>query len=482
MSLRDRLRSMRGATRPSVDVPPPADVAANQDVVDGTTSDTIAVPPHPQHVALHGPESLLPGRERITPHGSCFVAEWRYPLAHLHGHAALGAILETPLHHAAPLLARRRDERVRLLAADPRRLIYLDTETTGLAGGTGTYAFLIGIGRFMGDEFVVRQLFMRELHEEHAALHLLAEEMAGYEALVTYNGKAFDWPLLETRYALARRGGPHGPGDPAAHVDLLFAARRLWKARLDNCALGTVERDVLGVRRGDDVPGWLIPQLYFAYLRDHDARPLAGVFRHNALDLLSLAALLGRVASIRGAAPGESALEGDTPPCADEMLALGRCLEEGGNFEDALACYQAALHGTGLPRATLHNAIVREARLRAGALLKRLRRSAEAVAHWEALLEHGAGGGRCDIQPHEELAKYYEHEMRDFVLARSHVLRALVALDGTGARAAARERARLVHRLARLERLLTLPAQAADGARAVVGAAGVALPMKPNAI
>lgn len=454
MTLRDRLRSMRGTAHPPASAPPSAAAVVIADTTGPATmphADIAALPPRlsPQ-LSAHGPEMLLPGREHTTPHGTCFVAEWRYPLVHHHGYAPLGALLTTPLDTAAPLLARRRDERLRLLAADPRRLIYLDTETTGLAGGTGTYAFLIGIGRFLGDEFVVRQFFMRELHEEHAALHLVAEELAGHDALVTFNGKAFDWPLLETRYALARREGPRGPGDPAAHIDLLFTARRLWKARLANCTLGTVEQELLGVRRGDDVPGWLIPQLYFAYLRDHDARPLAGVFRHNALDLLSLAALLGRVAAIH------AVTEAEAPPTpADELLALGRCLAESGDLDAALACFHAAAGGAGLASAVVRAGVMREARLRAGATLKRLRRAGEALAEWEALLARAGTGAGCDIRPYEELAKYYEHTAHDCLAARGYVLRALAALDAAGAAAPPGARSRLLHRLARLERAVS---------------------------
>lgn len=467
MNLRDRLRSMRGTARADAAVAPAESPAlpdaATEDEDPHARAADAATPVLPSAIgreqAIAAPdnrsaESLLPGRVLATPHGSCFVAEWRYPLDHRHGQMRLGAALETALDHAILLLTRRRDERVRLLKADPRRVVYLDTETTGLAGGTGTYAFLIGIGRYIGDEFVVRQVFMRDLHEEHAALHLLAQEMAGYEALVTYNGKAFDWPLLETRYALARRGGPAGPEDPAAHVDLLFSARRLWRARLENCTLGVVERELLGVRRGDDVSGWLIPQLYFAYLRDRDARPLAGVFRHNALDLLSLAALLGRVAAVRAVAPDGAADGAEVAAPADELLALGRCLEENGDLASALAAYQGATRGIGLESSAVRAAITREARLRAGAVLKRLRRGAEAVAHWESLLKRDAQHqlGRVDLRPYEELAKYYEHTAHDVERARAYVVRALAELAAAGANGATRDAARLRHRLDRLER------------------------------
>jgi uncharacterized protein YprB with RNaseH-like and TPR domain len=460
MSLRDRLRSMQGVAGqpPPPDLAPPgspgpyapgADVAGVGLEPAGAPVTLRVQPAASRAPSAHGPEELLPGSARETPYGCCFVAEWRFPHAHLHGASPLAIALECSPGAGAPLLVRTPAERAVLARMDPRRVIYLDTETTGLAGGTGTYAFLVGVARFDGDDFVVRQLFMRELAEEAAVLHLLAGELDGCDVLVTYNGKAFDWPLLETRFALGRRLGPRRPVDPGAHVDLLFAARRLWRARLESCSLAQVERDVLGVRRGDDTPGWLIPQLYFAYLRTRDARPLAGVFRHNTLDLLSLAGLLGHVAGI--------ARDAERATAADELLALGRCFEDAGDLARALACYEAALAGAGPLSASMRHTAQREARLRAATLLKRLRRHADAAAHWEALVASAVHGSQPpDIRPYEELAKHYEHVARHHAAARVYVERALALLEGDWARRAQRDRARLLHRLRRLDRLLAV--------------------------
>lgn len=456
MSVRDRLRTMQGAGAPRPDVatqaPHEAAESPSDSAADVSTAprDAGTLRTFGDVAAGFGPERLLPGAECETPHGRCYVAEWRYPLSHRHGHAAVGATLGVSLAAASPMLARSARERGALGAVHPERVLYLDTETTGLAGGTGIYAFLVGVARFIGDELVVRQLFMRSLSEEHALLHALAQELAECDVLVTYNGKAFDWPLLETRFALGRRQGPRRPRDPGAHVDLLFAARRLWRGRLESCTLGQVERDVLGVLRGEDTPGWLIPQLYFTYLRSRDIRPLAGVFRHNTLDVLSLAALLGRVAAI-GAGPASR--QGATP--ADELVGLGRCLEDAGELERALACYERALAGAGLANGALRAAVVCEARMRAGLLLKRLRRASDAVGHWEALvMSRRPGNAQMDVRPYEELAKYYEHIARDRAVARTYVLAALDVLDAAPLHAVSRERKRLLHRLGRLDRVL----------------------------
>jgi uncharacterized protein YprB with RNaseH-like and TPR domain len=447
MNLRDRLRSMGGVAprAPTADVAPAPPLAPpGADVVDAPPQRSPADAHRPVPRG-HSPETLLPGRERMTPFGACFVAEWRYPLRHQHGHRNLERALDILPGDGAALLVRTRAERHALAEADPYRVAYLDTETTGLAGGTGTYAFLIGVGRVYGEDFIVRQIFMRDFHEEGAALHVLAEELAGCPILVTYNGKAFDWPLLDTRYTLARRGGPARPADPLAHVDLLFAARRLWRARLESCSLGQVEQAILGVRRGDDTPGWLIPQLYFAYLRDRDVRPLAGVFRHNVLDILSMAGLLGHVAEIARA--------GERAEAAHELLALGRCFEEADDCERALACYTAAAQRPTPAHALLERALAREARLRAAALLKRGRRSVDAVAHWHAVLAM-EDDGRAHLRALVELAKHYEHAAREHILARDYTLRALEALHAAGTPPAPRDRAELLHRLRRLERLL----------------------------
>jgi uncharacterized protein len=466
VNLRERLRSMQGTSRPASDAAVSPTAASLADVADPLVAPFDAdVSDSPREAAPRGIplhmryelDRLVPGSEKQTAHGPCLVIEWRYPLSHRHGSATLGAALGGPPQDAAVLLARTPEERAALLSADPRRIVYLDTETTGLAGGTGTYAFLVGLARYVDDTFVVRQLFMRELREEYAVLHLLAEELAECDALVTYNGKTYDWPLLETRYALGRRAGPRRPPEPAVHVDLLFVPSRLWRARLESCSLAHVEHHMLGVRRGEDAPGWLIPQLYFAYLRSRDARPLAGVFRHNMLDLLSLVALFGRVAAMRagGVAPADEHVDAAMGP--DELLALGRGFEEYGDPERALACYQASGADDGVSRTDLHAIVAREAHLRAGILLKRLRRYSEAASHWQALIGRPVpGSGAADTRPYEELAMYYEHVARDHSAARDWVHQALHALNAAAGHDSARDRARLLHRLARLDRTLAM--------------------------
>jgi uncharacterized protein YprB with RNaseH-like and TPR domain len=183
---------------------------------------------------------------------------------------------------------------------DARGLLFLDTETTGLAGGTGTYAFLVGVARFDGGRLRLTQFFMRDLDEEPALVAALAPLLADATGLVTFNGSGFDVPLLETRFILQRRRWPTLP-----HVDLMRPARRIWGDCLDDCRLATLEHRVLGVVRERDVPGFAIPSLYFQFLRRKTAEPLRDVLAHNRYDIL---ALVGLLAWLGGALEGRATL------------------------------------------------------------------------------------------------------------------------------------------------------------------------------
>jgi uncharacterized protein YprB with RNaseH-like and TPR domain len=202
---------------------------------------------------------------------------------------------------ALELLSRTHDaalsRRTRAALEDPSKWLFLDTETTGLAGGTGTYAFLIGLAWWDAGALQVEQLFMRDFAEEYSLLHELAARVAERPVLVTFNGKTFDWPLLDSRFTMTRKiPTPR----LAAHLDLLHPARALWKLRLGSVRLVDLERHVLdashlGWHRENDVASSLIPQYYFDYLRGGPADPLVGVLRHNQMDLRGLAALFGKI-------------------------------------------------------------------------------------------------------------------------------------------------------------------------------------------
>jgi uncharacterized protein len=247
------------------------------------------------------------------------------------------------------LLCRTRDVELskRTLAAlsDPTKWLFLDTETTGLSGGTGTYAFLIGLAWWDSGGLQVEQLFMRDFHEEHSILHELSARLAERPVLVTFNGKSFDWPLLENRFTMTRA---IKTPKLAAHLDLLHPSRALWKLRLGSVRLVELERHVLdaprlGWDRVDDVHSAMIPQHYFDYIRGGPAEPLAAVIRHNQMDLRGLAAILARIDGLLAAAE-----RADDDVESLDLFGLSRFLHKRGDRERAHAACSQALD-LGLP-------------------------------------------------------------------------------------------------------------------------------------
>ncbi len=377
----------------------------------------------PAHRAL-SLEEALGGTVEETERGRILVVCRRFAAGHLHGAQPL-ALARRMAPGPLALLGRA--------AAPPEshRLLYLDTETTGLAGGTGTYAFLVGVGFFDGDDFEVRQYFMRDLDEEPALLAALDGLFRRFDGFVTYNGAGFDLPLLETRFVLGRR---RWRGE-VFHLDLLGPARRLWSARLADCRLGTVEQHVLRFTREDDVPGHLIPSVYFEYLRRKLPGEMIRVFDHNRHDILSLAGLTGWVADAIGRAP-----VADLHP--EELAGMGRLLEAA-DPERGLACYRIALE-RGLESPGRERLL-----LRLGQSEKRLGRWEGARQLWEeaARSRHG-----FDPRPWEEIAKVHEHRRRDFAAALAVVDEALA--QARRHRASVRVLEAFEYRLERLTRRL----------------------------
>lgn len=381
-------------------------------------------------------EDWVSGRVVETAAGPCFLSETRYPLDHLHGRLTLGALLA----HEPQALGALGGE-MAAGAEDFSRLAFLDTETTGLAGGTGTYAFLVGVGTFEDGGFVLRQCFMRDVPEEAAALLVVREVLERSCGLVTFNGRAFDWPLLEARFTMNRQPTP--PVVPP-HLDLLLPARRLWRRRLRSCALSSLEEHVLGVARSlADVPGWAIPGLYRDFLVYGRAEPLRRVFYHNAHDILSLATLAAHLC--RAASEPLAAL------ChGEDLFSLARRHEAEGDAERAAELYRQCL------RAQLSPQVRREATRCLALLYKRAGEAEAAVGLWQALAERG------DVEACVELAKHYEHRVRDLAQAKEMVLCAL-GLLGRQRYPDRRQLAALEHRLRRLERKAAAGAAGHEG-------------------
>jgi uncharacterized protein len=321
--------------------------------------------------------------------------------------------LTEPSHGCLELLSSTRDQtlskRNRAAIGDTNQWLFLDTETTGLTGGTGTYAFLIGLAWWDSGGIQVEQLFMRDFAEEHAILHELAARMTERPVLITFNGKSFDWPLLENRFTMTRT---IAVPKPAAHLDLLHPARALWKLRLGSVRLVELERHVLGATnlgwdRADDVVSALIPQHYFDYLRGGPAHPLAAVIRHNQMDLRGLAALFGKIDSFLNAA---RAADGEEVESLD-LFGLSRFLKGRGDCERAEAACAQALD-LGLPleyRPRAKRDLAQHA--------KRRGNHDEAAALWEQLATDSPGDAQHGVHACEQLAIHYERRMRDFARA-----------------------------------------------------------------
>ncbi len=323
-----------------------------------------------------------------------------------HGSADVGALIEMP---DTLLDALSENE---ITGVHPEKWAFLDTETTGLAGGSGTYAFLIGVGRITRKGFEVRQFFMREYAEERSQLSALEAHLKQFDVLITYNGKSYDQPLLETRYRMTRRQPPFAR---LRHLDLLHGARRLWKLRMESCKLTHLEQQILGVCREGDLPGHMIPYVYFEYLRQKEASQLVPVFHHNAIDILTLACLTAIVPAAFRSTDCES-LERVGVRRGEELAGIGRWLLNSGEFQQALDMLKRAVE-RGLPDHLLFRTLWDIAGLE-----KKLHHPAQAVA---ALTELASCRNEFRVPALEELAKHYERRDPNFPLALDFTLQAL---------------------------------------------------------
>ena len=319
------------------------------------------------------------------------------------------------------------------------RALFVDTETTGLAGGTGTYAFLIGCGWVEDGALRVEQYFMRDHADEPALMAHLARLISRFDWTVSFNGKSFDLPLLRTRFIMNRmRTGLDGLGA----LDLLPVARRLWRYQLPRRDLGTLEREILGVERELDVPSHEIPEIYFRYLRTGDARELVPVVAHNRVDMVSMAALLVTACD---------AFSDWRSPTAQPAQVLGaaRSFALSGDMDTALAAYARALE------LGLAEALEPLAQVPLSLAHKRRGVWPEALALWEGMRRRE---GRTAVWALVELAKYHEHRAGALDTARECTIEALVQADRLlDALPQPLARPALEHRLARLDRRMGAP-------------------------
>lgn len=349
----------------------------------------------------------LPGNMIDTPYGSCFYAENIIPLDRAYGEQSLFDIQKyftKGLHFWIPQIKRRNDD-IKL-----EEMLFFDTETTGLAGGSGTYIFLLGLGYFTGDNFVVRQYFMSDYNEEEALLWAVNQLFGqGFKLLVSYNGKSYDYPLLQTRYIMMRIPFQL---NTSYHFDLLFPTRRLWKRRLLNCSLTNVEKSILKVYRKGDIPGFLIPDIYFRYLKTKDSRPLKPIFTHNLQDIVSLVLLTTKISRVLH---DPTSME----KFAMDMCSIGKIYEDTKNFEYSSECYEKALKGDLSDEETV------EVLKLCSFAYKRQGEWEKAVTYWKDVISIN---NQFELFPYEELAKYYEHRVKDYPRAITIVEEALSRL------------------------------------------------------
>jgi uncharacterized protein YprB with RNaseH-like and TPR domain len=378
--------------------------------------------------AVAGPDihELLPGQIHARTSCEVFVARENYDTAYIHGNMRLEEIFNKSLDVIGALTTD-----AELAQLDPHGALFIDTETTGLSGGTGTYAFMVGIGFFEQNRFVVEQYLMRDEVEEMEMLTMLGERLKKSAYLVSFNGKSFDVPLLETRFVLSRLAAD---GLDRPHLDLLYPARRIWKRSLASCRLSSLEEHLLGVERVGDVPGELIPGIYFDYLRTRNATRMERVFYHNKLDILSmvtLTTLVNRLISDTRASCRSDGME---------QYSLGRIHLERGLWREAEEAFLAALESC--PYSDLEWEILKHLSV----AYKRSGETGKAVQTWKDMI--GVDKDR-ETYPFIELAKHYEHQKRDYVKAIGYAERAAaVSFPGQAAEA------EIQHRLSRLHRKL----------------------------
>jgi uncharacterized protein YprB with RNaseH-like and TPR domain len=338
-------------------------------------------------------EEWLSGEEVETAHGKHFETEKLYDRYRRHGSLDISDLAELPPDLFDAIAGGA------VPACSPERWAFLDTETTGLAGGSGTYAFLIGVGRITPEGFRVRQFFMRDHGEEPSLLTGLADHLSQFDVLITYNGKTYDQPLLETRYRMSRFRPPF---DRMPHLDLLFGARRLWKLRFDSCRLVDLENQILGVERQGDLPGEMIPYVYFEYLRTGEAFKLVPILHHNAMDILTLACLTG-VVPWAFRSPEKAMLSHGA-----EMVGLARWFRQAEQYDQSSELFRRAI-SRGLKDELLFRTMWDLALLE-----RKCGRDDAAVA---MLTDLAACRNPFRVAALEELAKHYEHREKNYSMA-----------------------------------------------------------------
>lgn len=334
-------------------------------------------------------ESAIDGYEVVNSAGSFVKKDQFYAWDHQHGNVRFSQKVDTETLH--------KSARIKYAPDALERMLFIDTETSGLSGGAGTFAFLIGVGRFRENGFVLEQLIIRDPSEEMAMLLHLAEMVNPDTIFVSFNGKSFDIPLIQNRLVINKL--PVHIRE-LAHVDILHISRKLWRRTLPSCTLKDLEVAILGFpRSSEDVPGWMIPDIYFEYLRTRNPEKLSDVIYHNAQDIVSLAALMIHISQL---------FEFDTADediSTDDLLAISRVYWDLGSHDIAVKISQRLL------ARELTSTQLLSANAMLGQYYKLNNSLPEAIIHWEIAASQG------DPYACVELAKHYEHKQRNYSIA-----------------------------------------------------------------
>lgn len=389
----------------------------------GTSQLSMSQKPDHSHGRL---VDVLPGSWEDTPAGECFVVRKDFPLDAQHG--------RRPLYiEPSPKILESQFQISGLSELPLSKYLFIDTETTGLSGGTGTYVFLIGAAKIVEDSIQFAQFFLQDPEAESAQLAALENFVSSASVVISYNGKSFDLPRIKTRYQL------HGWPDPFQdihHLDLLHVARRLWKDHLPSCTLGDLEYHLLELERGElDIPGWKVAEYFFTYLQDRDPLPLKHILYHNEIDVLSLVTLLGYITE-RLSIPLD-----DRYASRSDLISVGKYLANAGESERAIAVISHALHEIELSQVQRIQGC-----LELAGIHKKSGQFHEAVTLWQESARLGSLNAKI------ELAKYYEHHRNNYEEAIHWTLSALESLPSP---ASSKEKiiySGLTHRLQRLKK------------------------------
>ena len=358
----------------------------------------------PQNHNIINIDKYIDGYDEITPYGNCFVASKFYPSNFKFGSIDISQA-NTINHETISTIGK--DERLKAL--DLKKTLFFDTETTGLSSGTGTHIFLAGFGYYTENGYVIKQYFLRDFDEEKAFIFAINQLFEKFTGLISYNGKSFDWPQLQTRFIYHRQKNVlQNP----LHLDLLHTARRIWKRRLTDCSLQNIERQILNFHRKDDIPGAFIPNIYFQYLQDKNPVPLVKIFQHNILDILALAALFNQVIKIYEA-PFINLTD------VSDLISLANSFKNLKKWDHAINIYEKLLEKD-------HNSKIKnEIAYQLSFNYKRLGKRELAAKSWNFVIANGFN----KIEPFIELAKYYEHYNRDYKKAENIINQAFKLID-----------------------------------------------------